>query len=42
VLERVIDDVVEALASYLHDGALTFPIENQLAQAVRSSPSADS
>jgi SAM-dependent methyltransferase len=41
VLEPVIAEVVEALASYLHDGALSFPIENHLAQAVRPSPAAD-
>jgi SAM-dependent methyltransferase len=41
VLEPVIADVVEALAFYLHDGALSFPIENHLAQAVRPSPAAD-
>jgi SAM-dependent methyltransferase len=42
VLDPVIRDVAEALAPYLHEGALSFPIENHLAQAVRPSSTADS
>lgn len=42
VLDPVIRDVAEALAPYLHEGALSFPIESHLAHDVRPSSSADS
>jgi SAM-dependent methyltransferase len=41
VLEPVVRQVAEALASYVDDRVLSFPIENHLAQAVRPSPTAD-
>jgi ubiquinone/menaquinone biosynthesis C-methylase UbiE len=41
VLEPVVREVAEALASYVDDRVLSFPIENHLAQAVRPSPTAD-
>jgi len=41
VLQPVAREVAEALASYLDNRVLSFPIENHLAQAVRPSPTAD-
>jgi SAM-dependent methyltransferase len=41
VLEPVAREVAEALASYVSDQVLSFPIENHLAHAVRPSPTAD-
>jgi SAM-dependent methyltransferase len=41
LLKPVAREVAEALASYVDDGVLSFPIENHLAQAVRPSPRPD-
>jgi len=41
VLEPVAREVAEALASYVSDQVLSFPIENHLAHAVRLAPTAD-
>jgi hypothetical protein len=42
VPEPVVQEVAEALASYLDGRGLSFPIENHLAAAVRPSPAAAS
>ena len=41
MLEPVVREVAQALAAYVDDRVLSFPIENHLALAVRPSPAAD-